>query len=261
LSLESDERIGGQPRPNRAAVVAARLVLVIEEYVKNSLQVAGGVVGAVVGFIATLLILEIVGFGNRADPIMSGILALLVFAPLGAIACLFLGTMLARWLRGAENTGGLLRNSLKALGVVVALCVAAGAAYSIYAVTTATPWLNPNAPNPILVFEVRLPAGAALPNSARDIAIELQTDINLMPGEPRFNQFRSDGDRPVIAGDVELAFRTAHRQLEIKINGQPDRLYRIGLSAKAPHAPALGPWQPNGDGSEIRYRAKWPGRD
>ena len=48
---------------------------------KNSLQVAGGVVGAVVGFIATLLILELVGFGNRADPIMSGILALLVFAP------------------------------------------------------------------------------------------------------------------------------------------------------------------------------------
>jgi gas vesicle protein len=40
--------------------------------VKNSHQVAGGVVGAVVGFVATLLILELVGFGNRADPIMSG---------------------------------------------------------------------------------------------------------------------------------------------------------------------------------------------
>ena len=76
---------------------------VIEEYVKNSLQVAGGVVGAVVGFIATLLILELVGFGNRADPIMSGILALLVLAPLGAIA----GSSSARrWRRGcaAEKT-------------------------------------------------------------------------------------------------------------------------------------------------------------
>jgi hypothetical protein len=229
--------------------------------VKNSLQVAGGVVGAVVGFIATLLILEIAGFGDRADPIMSGILALLVFAPLGSIACLVLGIMLARRLRGGENTGGLLRNSLKALGIVVALCVAAGVSYTVYAVATATPWLNPNAPNPLLVFEVRLPAGAALPNSARDISIELQTNINLMPGEPRFNQFRSDGDRPVIAGDVEIAFRTAHRQLEIKINGQPDRLYRIGLPARAPHASGLGPWQPNGDGSEIRYRARWPGQD
>jgi hypothetical protein len=237
------------------------LALVIEGYVKNSLQVAGGIVGAVVGFVATLLILELAGFGNRADPIKSGILALLVLAPLGAIAGLVLGTTLVTRLRGGENTGTLLRNSLKALVVVVALCVAAGTAYYVYAVTTATPWLNPNAATPLLVFEVRLPAGAALPNSARDIAIELQTDINRMPGEPRFNRFRSDGDRPVIAGDVELAFRTAHRQLEVKINGQPDRLYPIGLSAKAPHASGLGPWQPNIDGSEIRYRAKWQGRD
>ena len=71
--------------------------LVIEEYVKNSLQVAGGVVGAVIGFVATLLMLELVGFGNRADPIMSGILALLVLAPLGAIAGL---CSARRWRRG-----------------------------------------------------------------------------------------------------------------------------------------------------------------
>ena len=245
----------------QAAWLTACLALVIEGYVKNSLQIAGGVVGAVLGFVATLLMLELVGFGNRADPIMSGMLALLVLAPLGAIAGLVLGTTLAMRLRGAEKTGTLLGNSLKALGVVVALCAAAGTSYYVYAVATATPWLNPNAANPLLVFEVRLPAGAALPNSARDVAIELQTDINRMPGEPRFNQFRKDGDRPVIAGDVELAFRTAHRQLEIKVNGQPDRLYPIGLSAKAPHASEFGPWQPSADGSEIRYRARWPGRD
>jgi hypothetical protein len=245
----------------RAVLLAARFVLVIEGTVKNSLQVAGGVVGAVVGFVATLLILELVGFGNRADPITSGILALLVVAPLGAIAGLVLGTNLARRMRGGESTGTLLRNSLKALAVVIALCVAAGTSYYFYAVTTATPWLNPNAATPLLVFEVRLPAGAALPNSARDIAIELQTDINRMPGEPRFKQFRNDGDKPVIVGDVELAFRTAHRQLEIKVNGQPDRLYQIALSAKAPHTSEPGPWQPNIDGSEIRYRAKWPGQD
>ena len=245
----------------QAALVAACLAQAIGEHLKNSLQVAGGVVGAVAGLIATLLILELVGFGNRADPIMSGILALLVLAPLGAIAGLVLGTTLARRLRGGENTGGLLRNSLKALAVVIALCVAAGTSYYVYAVTTATPWLNPNAATPLLVFEVRLPAGAALPSSARDIAIELQTDINRMPGEPRLNRFRSDDDKPVIAGDVELAFRTAHRQLEIKVKNQPDRLYSIGLPAKAPHAPQFGPWQTNPDGSEIRYRAKWPGQD
>jgi hypothetical protein len=120
-------------------LVVARFALVIEEYVKNSLQVAFGVVGAVIGFVATLLVLELAGFGNRADPIMSGILALLVLAPLGAIAGLLLSTTLATRLRGGENTGGFLRNSLKAFAVVVALSVAAGTSYYVFAVTTATP--------------------------------------------------------------------------------------------------------------------------
>jgi hypothetical protein len=243
----------------RAGLMAWQ-VQTFEEHLKNSLQIAGGVVGAVTGFVATLLLLELVGFGNRADPIMSGMLALLVFAPCGAVGGLLLGTALARRLRGGENSDGLLRNSLKAFAVLITLCAAGGTAYYVYAVTTATPWLNPNAPNPLLVFEVRLPTGVALPNSPRDIAAELQTDLNTMPGEIRPDLFRRDDDRPVIAGYVELAFRTAHRQLEIKIKGQPDRLYLIGLSAKAPHSREFGPWQANRDGSEIRYRARWPGQ-
>jgi hypothetical protein len=56
-------------------------IQVIENYVKNSLQIAGGVVGAVSGFVGTLLVLELVGFGSRADPVGSGLLALFVFAP------------------------------------------------------------------------------------------------------------------------------------------------------------------------------------
>ncbi|MDO8397794.1 MAG: hypothetical protein Q7T45_08235 [Bradyrhizobium sp.] len=204
---------------------------------KNSLHIIGGVIGAVADFLATLLVLELGGFGNQADPIMSGLLALLVFAPAGALVGLVIGTWLGMRWRGRNDAGGLARNSLKAFGVVVALCAVAGGAYFWYAVSTATPWLNPNAANPILQFEVRLPAGAALPAAAQDIAIELQTDRNLMPGETRFNQFRRDGDRSVIVGDVELAFRTATRQLQVKIKGQPDRVFRIGLSGKAPHAP------------------------
>jgi hypothetical protein len=241
----------------RAGLMA--IAQTFEEHLKNSLQVAGGVVGAVTGFVATLLLLELVGFGNRADPILSGMLALLVFAPCGAIAGLVLGTTLAKRLRG-DDSDGLLHNSLKAFATLLALCGAAGTFYYVYAITTATPWLNPNAPNPLLVFEVRLPKGTALPASVGDIAAELQTDLNTMPGVIRPDLFRRDDDRPVIAGHVELAFRTAQRQLEIKIKGQPDRLYLIGLSAKAPHSREFGPWQPNRDGSEIRYRARWPGQ-
>lgn len=225
---------------------------------KNSLPIFGGVIGAAAGFFAALL--TFTGFGSPADPINSAMLALLVFAPAGAIAGLVIGTALGMRWRGGEHAGGLAANSLKAFGVVVALCAAAGAAYYCYALATATPWLNPNAATPMLQFEVRLPAGAALP-AAQDVATELQTDRNSMPGETRIDRFRRDGNRAVIAGDVELAFRTAHRQLEVKIKGQPDRVYRIGLPGKAPHTSELGPWQPNADGSDIRYRARWPGHD
>lgn len=228
---------------------------------KNSLHIIGGVTGAAAGFLGTLVALELAGFGNTADPIQSGPLALLVLAPAGSIVGLVIGTALGMRWRGRKDAGGLAANSLRAFGVVLALCAAAGGAYFWYAVSTATPWLNPNAATPILEFEVRLPAGAELPAAARDIAIELQTDQNRMPGEARFNRFRRDGDLAVIAGDVELAFRTAYRQLEVTIKGQPDRVFSIGLTGKAPHAPELGPWQPHADGSEIRYRAKWPARD
>ena len=142
---------------------------------KNSLQIAGGVVGAIAGFVATPLILELFGVGNRADLITSGLVALFVLAPAGALAGLVLGTKLAMRMRGDENAGSLASNSLKAFGTLVVLCAAAGTAYYVYAVTSATPWLNPNAANPILEFEVRLPAGTAPPASVRDIAIELQT--------------------------------------------------------------------------------------
>lgn len=228
---------------------------------KKSLHIIGGILGAVAGFFAALLVFELAGFGNRADPITSGLLALLVFAPAGAIVGLVIGTWLGMRWRGGNDGGGLARNSFKSLGVMLALCAAVGGAYAWYAISTATPWLNPNGATPVLQFEVRLPAGAALPAAAQDIAIELQTDQNRMPGEVKFNQSRREGDQAVIAGDVELTFRTAYRQLEIKIKGQPDRTFPIKLTAKAPHTPEFGTWQPHPDGSEIRYRAKWAGQD
>jgi hypothetical protein len=140
---------------------------------RNSLHIIGGVIGAVAGFFATLLVFELGSFGNPADPITSGLLALLVFAPAGAIAGLVLGTALGMRWRGRKDAGGLAVNSLKAFGMVTALSAALGGAYLWYEVETATPWLNSNAANPILQFEVRLPAGAAMPAAARDVAIEL----------------------------------------------------------------------------------------
>lgn len=224
---------------------------------KRSSRIAAGVAGAAGGYLATFVLYSVLDLGNRSDPIASGLAALFIFAPVGAIAGLVIASRLA--MRG-DDSGSLARNSLTSLAVAVVLCLAAGAAYGIYAYATATPWLNPNGGNPLLVFEVRFPPGVAVPVSSQAIVIELQTDLNTMPGELTPARFHADGEQSVIAGEVELAFRTSHRQLAVDIKGQPSRIYPIELTAKAPHAAEFGPWQRIADGSEIRYRAKWPGK-
>jgi hypothetical protein len=227
---------------------------------KSSSRVAIGVVAAMAGYVATFVLLSLVDFGNRADPITSGLLGLLVYSPMGAIA----GAVLANWLMGSAgkqtSNGSIASNSLKSLGVLALLCITGIGIYIAYAYATATPWLNRNGANPLLVFEVRFPAGAKVPTSAQGIAIELQTDLNTMPGKVNQAAFYRDGDQAVIAGEVELAFRTSHRQLAVDIQGQPSRIYPIDLSARAPHTPEFGTWRRLADGSEIRYRAKWPGK-
>lgn len=228
---------------------------------KSSSRIAAGVAGAVAGYVAIFLLFSLLELGNRADPITSGLLALLVYCPIGAIG----GAVLASWLvsRPTQNAsdGSVARNSLKSLGVVALLCAAAAATYLAYAYATATPWLNPNAANPLLVFELRLPPGVTAPTSPQSIAIELQTDINTMPAELTPAGFRHDGDQAVITGEVELAFRTSHRQLAVNIEGQQSRIFAIGLSARAPHSPEFGPWRSLPDRSEIRYRAEWPSKN
>ena len=120
--------------------------------------------------------------------------------------------------------------------------------------------LNPSGPNPVLQLEIRLPAGAPMP-AEKDIRASLHgrpfgsVSIKMKP-----ELFRRDGERPVLVGEVELAFRTADRQIQMEIAGQPERIFYLTLPDKAPHTNELGAWEPRAD-AEIRYRAKWPGRD
>lgn len=230
------------------------------------MRILGGVIGAVLGFLAGVLLCVLLSFDNRQDPITPALLALLVAGPAGVIAGAFGGTKLVTLLlapRAAgedatRRSGGVANGALKAIGIFFGCVVVAGAGYYAYALVTATPWLKPG--GTVLLFEIRFPEGTALP-AANDIGFELQTDINTMPGKVRSDQFRTDGQRPVIVGQVDLAFRTPNRQLEVTMPGRVSSIYPIGLAAGAPHAGQFGRWEPHSNGSEFRYRAKWPGRD
>jgi hypothetical protein len=52
----------------------------------------------------------------------------------------------------------------------------------------------------------------------------------------------------------------ASGSFELKIPGRPDRVNQLRLIDKASHASELGRWEAHPDGSDIRYRAKWPGK-
>jgi hypothetical protein len=256
-----------------------------------------GIIGAVVGFVAGIFMMELLGFENRNDPIMSGMLALFVFGPAGAIGGVYLFIWLAMCIRG-QTTGAVAsgetvasavapaaaeapaatgpttaetpapasvaKTGLKSIGIVVALVVVIGSCYAWYEYSTATPWLRPGGVS--MQFEIRLAEGVAIPALSQDLRAELVADVpNVnflpLPATLHRDRFRRDGAREVIVGEVDLAFRTVHRQIDLAIKGRPERTYQINLTDKAPHTKELGRWEKHPDGSEIRYRAKWPGED
>jgi hypothetical protein len=78
----------------------------------------------------------------------------------------------------------------------------------------------------------------------------------------------------VVCGGVEIACRTSRRVIVLKRQGEPDRLFRLNLTANPSHSDAFGPWLPidwiaeanaqqpreatPNDRYEIRYRVRDP---
>lgn len=130
---------------------------------------------------------------------------------------------------------------------------------------------------PRLVFELRLPPGAK-PVTATD-RIELHTANNAMPGQWRLERSRVEGDRIVVVGDVEMFFRTSQRLLMLRRTGGPDVVFDVRVGRSAGHSDTFSSWKraehvfdpgrnkarPTRAGAEenyeIRYRARWAGRD
>lgn len=253
---------------------------------RNGLSIFLGIVGAVLGFVGGMALAPY----NRMDPIASGMIALFVFGPMGAVAGAFLGVTLGRRGRGAEAVAATESageeavadtpaassppgeasapgNPARSFGNVLFVVVAIAGAVGVFIYLNHKPpedfSLNPGGPNPVLQFEVRLPAGAPMP-AEKDIRASLHSpphDQRDMWTTMKPELFRRDGERVVLVGEAEIAHRTAIRQIQMEIaNNKFDEVFYLTLPATPPHTNELGAWQPRRD-SEIRYRAKWPGRD
>jgi hypothetical protein len=109
-----------------------------------------------------------------------------------------------------------------------------------------------NGPPPEAKFEIRLPPNAVLPEKLAGVAVNLETDKNTMPAS--LTETRTEDGRPVIAGQVDLYFRTSSRTIVLSIPGEPDRLFTLRLPSNPPASAEFGPWQ------AVDYVADQPGQ-
>ena len=66
-----------------------------------------------------------------------------------------------------------------------------------------------------------------------------------MPGHIFAKRTRQEGDRAIIAGSVELYYRSSWRLLEVVMApGAPARIFDLKLAARPGHMKTYGPWWP-----------------
>ena len=233
------------------------------------LALIGAIVGLVAGFFAGALAGTLIASATHMSNFegAAGYFAA-ACGLLGAPVGLFLGVWLALRVQGKrKDVGAAMTYSALSLGTLVA--VAAGV---IGLMLLLDDTLNRGTSKPQALFEIRLPPGTTIPENRRGIEVELNTDRNSSSAFFH-DEWRKDGNRPVISGGVELAYRTTARLLVLKIKGEPDRLFKLKLPGRPGHSDDFGPWQPvdfvaegageprkaiPADQYEIRYRSRDP---
>jgi len=227
------------------------------------MAVVGAALGFAVGAAAAAALAPLLGITSFEGA--SGYFAVFIGGPVGGLAGLVLGAWLV--LRRAGLKGAAMAGRIGFVFGGVVLVAAAG----IGAVWLMRPLVNANGPAPRLVFEIRLPPGVAVPPS-RD-RVELQTAKNTMPAT--LSDGRRDDGREVLAGSVELYYRTWNRLLVLRLPDRTDVLFEPSLGLTPAHTENFTEWRradyiarpgdekarrtTPADAWEIRYRVDWPG--
>ena len=230
--------------------------------------IVGGGLGIALGIAAASALAAALGISSFEGA--SGYFAVFIGGPIGGVLGLVLGPALVLRRAGHRSLGALgSRLTLVIVGVVAIGGAVLGGFWIL------RPILNSGGPPPQLVFEIRLPAGAALPSTSSNWSVELQTSRNRMPGS--LDAPREEQGRTIIPGRVEMYYRVWSRLLVVTMPDKTDLLFELSLGLGASHSPTFGAWQrvayigePGKDEArrstaadqyEIRYRAEWAGED
>jgi hypothetical protein len=233
-----------------------------------AVAIVAAAVAAVAGWFATALVaIWLAGLFGMSD--FEGGRAMFGFfgaGPIGGLATM----VVAAWLvlrvgTGRQPLGAMLARLAAVLAGVVSLAAAA-VGVRLWMVDTYT-----NRLPPALDFELRVAPGVAVP-AGEAIDIELHTDRNVGTGLFVGGWETEPSGAHVIAGTVDLAFKTSTRLLLVAFPNQPRRLFRLPLardpagneSASAwyradhwddPGEPQPRPAPPD-DPIELRYRVR-----
>ena len=231
----------------------------------------GTALGFALGAVVAALLAPVLGITSFEGA--SGYFAVFIGGPVGGLVGLVLGAMLV--LRRAQQRTRERRGGAIAGGVALVLVGVVGvAAAGLGVFWLMRPLVNANGPAPQLVFEIRLPPGVAPPARERD-AVELQTAKNRMPATLAAG--RRDEGRDVLAGSVEIYYRTWRRTLVLRLSDKTDVLFDLSLGLTPYHTKEFTAWRQadhiarpgddvarrttTADAYEIRYRVAWAGED
>lgn len=234
-----------------------------------------GVIGAAFGWavaaVLTVLIGELLDVSNFEGRL--GMLAFLGIGPIGGFIGLVAGVWFILRRRGHVGLGAI---AWRIPVVIVAVAgLAAGTMW--YYNETRSNLSTSHGGTPRLNFEIRLPLGTVPATPLSRIRIELNTERNRISGLVFDRAGRREDDRLIIAGSVELHYRSSWRLLElIMAPDEPVRIFDLKLASRPPHMKGFGPWrrvdfiatgdeQPkpatDADAYDIRTRVVYPGAE
>jgi hypothetical protein len=186
--------------------------------------ILAGAVGAAIGWFASGMAAVAIGglLGMSDFEGGRGMFAFFGIGPIGGLIGLILGIALVLRRHGnISGFGALAGRGLMVAGAIVGL-VALGVLIRLFTLP------DLQQPFPRVVFEIRLPAEAKLPDR-KAVKITLDTDVNQTDALLESRWLTKDDNRAILHGFVDLYKRTTNRLLVLKIDGEPDRLFQIKL--------------------------------
>lgn len=230
-----------------------------------------GIVAAVVGWFVTGAVAVVVAgwYGMSDFEGGRGMFAFLGVGPIGGLICMLAAIWIV--LRVGQGAAPLGRSLAQVAGILGAIALAVGAAIAI---RLATLDVYTNSLPPTLEFEIRVPAVMATVNPSQ-LSVELHTAKNVGVGSLSDHWQPAEDGKMMLAGNVEMAFKTSGRFLVLKMPEQPVRLFRLPFSRDPASMPSFGGWTrprfidageqpvdaPEDDPVEARYRVRRAGED